>query len=118
MSDWSHDPTTGEMKRLTAAGAELRMVPQTFGAGLLTVGQAGDDSWREGWSYPLMLDAIQAFIMWEPGMVTICAACMVERGGDDPPGPWIRQRPSNRRRMPIFGQHPPLVAGWFEYVRA
>jgi hypothetical protein len=46
--------------------------------------------------------------------------CDGERGGDDPPGPWIRHRPSARRRIPIFGErrHPlGRALGYFVYVR-
>lgn len=60
-------------------------------------------------------------VMWEPGFVLCCALCGHERGGDDPPGPWFRHRPSHRRRIPIYkakgwpGLAVPL--GYLEYVR-
>lgn len=55
------------------------------------------------------------FVIWEPGQITICVLCSGERGGADPPGPWIRHRPSARRRIPIFGP-PGTVLGYLEYV--
>lgn len=55
------------------------------------------------------------FVVWEPGETVICILCGGERGGDDPPGNWIRHRPSHRRRIPIFGPHGSTL-GHMEYI--
>jgi hypothetical protein len=64
-----------------------------------------------------MKDAVSDFIDWEPGYSVICVLCNRERGGGDPPGPWMRHRPSQRRRIPIFdacdGRNP---MGYLEYI--
>ena len=58
------------------------------------------------------------FVIWEPGETMTCVLCGRERGGSDPPGYWMRHRPSNRRRIPIFGMRGWLVPmGYLEYVR-
>lgn len=59
-------------------------------------------------------------VEWEPGQTVICMLCEGERGGDDPPGPWIRHRstslPAFVRRMPIFdAQRPWKPLGYFVY---
>jgi hypothetical protein len=55
-------------------------------------------------------------VLWEPGETLICAICERERGGDDPPGPWFRHRPSHRRRIVIFHRNPLLPMGHLEYI--
>lgn len=50
-----------------------------------------------------MEDAVSDFAVWEPGETVLCVLCNCERGGDDPPGPWFRHQPSQRRRIAIFG---------------
>lgn len=59
-------------------------------------------------------------VLWEPGQVLICAICGIERGGDDPPGPWTRHYPSQRRRIAIYkadGWATEVPLGYLEYVR-
>lgn len=61
--------------------------------------------------------AVCDFADWEPGRTVECILCECKRGGDDPPGPWFRHRPSHRRRIPIFDSlkpHRPL--GYLEYI--
>lgn len=55
-------------------------------------------------------------VIWEPGETVICVLCERERGGDDPPGPWFRHSPSQRRRIPIFSKYN-TVLGYLEYIR-
>lgn len=55
------------------------------------------------------------FVVWEPGLTTICMLCNGERGGDDPPGRWQRHVPTQRRRIPIWGPHG-SVLGYLEFV--
>jgi hypothetical protein len=55
-------------------------------------------------------------VLWEPGLSLICAICGHERGGADPPGPWFRHSPSNRRRIPIFHADSPGTLGYLEYI--
>jgi len=59
------------------------------------------------------------FVDWEPGQTTICVLCNGERGGDDPPGPWFRHRPSQRRRIAIYEESDARrPMGYLEYVYA
>lgn len=62
--------------------------------------------------------AVSDLVKWEPGETIICVLCDREHGGDDPPGPWFRHRPTHRRRIPIFdtqhGWRTPL--GYLVYV--
>jgi hypothetical protein len=63
--------------------------------------------------------AVSDFVIWEPGETVMCVLCGRERGGDDPPGNWMRHRPSQRRRVPIFGVGAfdrLVVLGHMEYV--
>ena len=62
--------------------------------------------------------AVSDFVVWEPGETLTCIICKRERGGADPPGPWFRHQPSNRRRIPIFHVRNRWVAavGYLEYV--
>ena len=55
------------------------------------------------------------FVLWEPGETVICVLCGRERGGEDPPGNWMRHRPGRRRRIPIFGPNRSIL-GHLEYV--
>jgi hypothetical protein len=59
--------------------------------------------------------AVSDFVIWEPGETVICVLCNRERGGDDPPGNWMRHRPSQRRRIPIFGERWGTL-GYMEYI--
>jgi hypothetical protein len=60
---------------------------------------------------------VSDFVTWEPGETVICVLCGRERGGGDPPGRWMRHRPSQRRRIPIFGEVPGRALGYLEYIR-
>jgi hypothetical protein len=59
---------------------------------------------------------VRDLIVWEPGQTLFCVLCERERGGADPPGNWTRHRPSQRRRMPIWGPGD-AVLGHLEYIR-
>jgi hypothetical protein len=65
-----------------------------------------------------MQAAVSDFVDWEPGKAVVCVLCGRERGGADPPGPWIRNRQTHRRRMPIFHWSPLYPLGYLEYVYA
>lgn len=62
--------------------------------------------------------AVSDFVVWEPGLTVVCVLCNGERGGDDPPGPWFRHRPSQRRRVPIFDAAGPGIMGYLCYVHS
>lgn len=73
---------------------------------------------EDGWYYESYEAALCDLVEWEPGRTTACVLCESERGGDDPPGPWICHRPSHRRRIPIYDardRRRPL--GYLRYVR-
>ena len=63
-----------------------------------------------------MEDAVGDFVLWGPGESLICVLCNRERGSADPPGRWFRHSPSQRRRVPIFGDYG-SVLGYLEYIR-
>ena len=65
----------------------LAVVPQLFGAGLLTMTNPGafPGTWDEGYTYERLADAVDALESWDPAETF------------EPLG-WIRHRPSNRRR--------------------
>jgi hypothetical protein len=97
-------------------GQVLRVQTNGFNTLLSLSSSQEDDGWKQGWYYESQQDAINDFVMWEPGDYVTCALCDFERGGDDPPGPWIRHLPSNRRRIRIFGEYHGLL-GYFTLVR-
>jgi hypothetical protein len=61
------------------------------------------------------MDAVGDLVEWEPGGTKVCALCGKESGGADPPGRWIRHRPSHRRRMFIWDEGQRFVLGYFEF---
>jgi hypothetical protein len=60
---------------------------------------------------------VSDLVDWEPGLTVECILCGKVRGGADPPGHWIRHRPTHRRRMFIWDRSLRFVLGYFEYTR-
>jgi hypothetical protein len=66
--------------RVLPSGVVIGVMPQLYTTGLF-VG-LNEFSWKRRYCYEHQVEAVIAFVSWD--------------GEGDPPGPWIKEKPSNR----------------------
>lgn len=118
MPAFKQERDTGALLRVFDDGRELRVMEGITRNGLLTLAHVDAKGPTDTWTFREFADALRVFLLWEVGGVEVyCAACQTVRTYEtDPPGPWIRHQPTNRRRLPIYGRHR-VIVGWFDYAR-
>jgi len=77
-----------ELEHPVCGDALAHVYPRAFGAELtLSSGAFRELVYHDVWTYDDLAGAVVGLLLWD-----------VEREPHDPPGPWTRHRPSNRRR--------------------